>query len=71
MDLGYGKARLVPTGKVAPVTYVSYKISHQLVETTNDNGSFLSVAFNSIDAKSARTSAWVTMTCLSVTKSSA
>ena len=41
MDLGYGKGRLVPTGKRGPVTYVSYKIGHQLVETTNSNGSFL------------------------------
>ena len=31
----------MPTGKRAPVIYVSYKISHQLVETTNSNGSFL------------------------------
>jgi hypothetical protein len=53
MDLGYGKARLVPTGKVGPVTYVSYKISHQLVETTNDNGSFLrqKAIVHSIDAE--------------------
>ncbi len=41
MDLGYGKGRLVPTGKRGPAIYVSYKISQQLVETTDSNGSFL------------------------------
>jgi hypothetical protein len=53
MDLGYGKARLVPTGKGGPVTYVSYKISHQLVETTSPNGSFLrqKAIVHSIDAE--------------------
>jgi hypothetical protein len=53
MNLGYGKGRLVPTGKRGPVTYVSYKISHQLVETTNANGSFLrqKAIVHSIDAE--------------------
>ena len=53
MDLGYGKGRLVPTGKRGPVTYVSYKIGHQLVETTNSNGSFLrqKAIVHSIDAE--------------------
>jgi hypothetical protein len=53
MDLGYGKGRLVPAGKRGPVTYVSYKISHQLVETTNSNGSFLrqKAIVHSIDAE--------------------
>ena len=41
MDVGYGKGRLVPTGKRGPVVYVSYKISQQLVKTTDSNGSFL------------------------------
>jgi hypothetical protein len=41
MDLGYGKGRLVPTGKRGPVVYVSYKISQQLVRATDDNGSFM------------------------------
>ena len=40
MDLGYGKGRLMPTGKRGPVVYVSYKISQQLVRTTDANGSF-------------------------------
>ena len=35
MDLGYGKARLVPTGKQGPVIYVSYKISQHLVGETS------------------------------------
>jgi hypothetical protein len=53
MDLGYGKGRLVPTGKRGPVTYVSYKIGHQLVETKNSNGSFLrqKAIVHSIDAE--------------------
>ncbi len=53
MDLGYGKGRLVPTGKRGPVTYVSYKIGHQLVETTNSHGSFLrqKAIVHSIDAE--------------------
>ena len=41
MDLGYGKGRLVPTGKGRTGIDVSYKISQQLVETTDSNGSFL------------------------------
>jgi hypothetical protein len=41
MDLGYGKGRLMPTGKRGPVVYVSYKISQQLVRATDDNGSFM------------------------------
>jgi hypothetical protein len=40
MGLGYGKGRLVPTGKGGPAIYVSYKISQQFVETTDSNGSF-------------------------------
>jgi hypothetical protein len=40
MGLGYGKARLVPTGKGGPAIYVSYKISQQIVETSDSNGSF-------------------------------
>jgi hypothetical protein len=41
MGLGYGKGRLVPTGKLGPTIYVSYKISRQLVKTNDGNGSFL------------------------------
>jgi hypothetical protein len=41
MGLGYGKGRLVPTGKLGPAIYVSYKISQQLVETKDSTGSFL------------------------------
>ena len=41
MTLGYGKGKIVPTGKLAPAVYVSYKISQQLVETTDSNGSSL------------------------------
>jgi hypothetical protein len=41
MGLGYGKGKLVPTGKLGPAIYVSYKISQQLVKTTDANGSFL------------------------------
>ena len=41
MGLGYGKGRLVPTGKLGPAIYVSYKISQQLVETKDSNGSSL------------------------------
>ena len=41
MGLGYGKGRLVPTGKLGPALYVSYKISQQLVRTTDSAGSFL------------------------------
>jgi hypothetical protein len=41
MNLGYGKGRLVPTGKLGPAIYVSYKISQQLIRTTDSNGSFL------------------------------
>jgi hypothetical protein len=41
MALEYGKGRLVPTGKLGPALYVSYKISQQLVRTTDANGSFL------------------------------
>jgi hypothetical protein len=41
MDFGYGKGRLVPTGKIGPAMYVSYKISQQLVETTDNHVSFL------------------------------
>jgi hypothetical protein len=36
-----GKGRLVPTGKWEPSIDVSYRISQQLVETTDSNGSFL------------------------------
>ena len=31
----------MPTGKLGPALYVSYKISQQLVKTTDSNGSFL------------------------------
>jgi hypothetical protein len=41
MGLGYGKGRLVPTGKLGPAIYVSYKMSQQLVKTSDANGSFL------------------------------
>jgi hypothetical protein len=41
MGLGYGKGRLVPVGKREPAIYVSYKISQQLVETKDSNGSSL------------------------------
>ncbi|MGC2400171.1 MAG: hypothetical protein WA510_10330 [Acidobacteriaceae bacterium] len=41
MGLGYGKGRLVPTGKLGPAIYVSYKISQQLVKTNDSHGSFL------------------------------
>jgi hypothetical protein len=53
MDLGYGKGRLKPTGKQGPVVYVSYKISQQLVQTTNANGSFMrqKTVVHSIDAE--------------------
>jgi hypothetical protein len=40
-DYGYGYGRLVPTGKRAPAMNVSYRISHQMVETKHSNGSFL------------------------------
>jgi hypothetical protein len=53
MDLGYGKGRLMPTGKRGPVVYVSYKISQQLVQTTDANGSFMrqKTTVHSIDAE--------------------
>jgi hypothetical protein len=53
MDLGYGKGRLKPTGKQGPVVYVSYKISQQLVRTTDAKGSFLrqKTVVHSIDAE--------------------
>src|ERR1700738_1892199 len=53
MDLGYGKGRLMPTGKRGPVVYVSYKISQQLVRTTDANGSFMKqkTVVHSIDAE--------------------
>ena len=53
MNLGYGKGRLVPTGKRGPVTYVSYKISQQIVETTDSNGPSLrqKAIVHSIDAE--------------------
>jgi hypothetical protein len=53
MDVGYGKGRLVPTGKRGPGIYVSYKISQQLVETRDANGSFLrkKAVVHSIDAE--------------------
>jgi hypothetical protein len=53
MELGYGKGRLMPTGKRGPVVYVSYKISQHLVQTTNANGSFLrqKTVVHSIDAE--------------------
>jgi hypothetical protein len=53
MDLGYGKGRLMPTGKRGPVVYVSYKISQQLVQTTDANGSFMrqKTIVHSIDAE--------------------
>ena len=38
MGLGYGKGRLIPTGTRGPAIYVSYKISQQIVETTDSNG---------------------------------
>src|ERR1700761_685126 len=41
MGFGYGKGRLVPTGKPGPAIYVSYKISQQLVKSTEPQGSFL------------------------------
>lgn len=40
MGLGYGKGRLVPTGKGGPAIYVSYKISQQFVEAKDANGSY-------------------------------
>jgi hypothetical protein len=53
MDLGYGKGRLMPTGKRGPVVYVSYKISQQLVQSTDANGSFMrqKTIVHSIDAE--------------------
>jgi len=53
MDVGYGKGRLVPSGKLGPAIYVSYKISQQLVETKDENGSFLrkKAVVHSIDAE--------------------
>lgn len=53
MDLEYGKGRLVPTGKLAPAIYVSYKISRQMVEANDPNGSFLrqKAIVHSIDAE--------------------
>jgi hypothetical protein len=53
MDVGYGKGRLMPTGKRGPVIYVSYKISQQLVHTTDPNGSFTrqKTVVHSIDAE--------------------
>jgi hypothetical protein len=53
MDLGYGKGRLMPTGKRGPVVYVSYKISQQLVQTTDAKGSFMrqKTIVHSIDAE--------------------
>jgi hypothetical protein len=53
MDLGYGKGRLMPTGKRGPVVYVSYKISQQLVQTTDASGSFMrqKTVVHSIDAE--------------------
>ncbi len=53
MDLGYGKGRLKPTGKQGPVVYVSYKISQQLVRTTDAQGSFMrqKTVVHSIDAE--------------------
>jgi len=53
MGLGYGKGRLVPTGKLGPALYVSYKISQHLVKTTDSNGSFLrqKAVVHSIDAE--------------------
>jgi hypothetical protein len=41
MSLGYGKGRLVPTGKHEPAIYVSYKISRQMVESKDAKGSSL------------------------------
>jgi hypothetical protein len=40
MGLGYGKGRLVPTGKGGPAIYVSYKISQQFVQANDSNGSY-------------------------------
>jgi hypothetical protein len=40
MGFGYGKGRLVPTGKIGPAMYVSYQISQQLVKA-DSQGSFL------------------------------
>jgi hypothetical protein len=53
MNLGYGKGRLMPTGKRGPVVYVSYKISQQLVQSTDANGSFMKqkTIVHSIDAE--------------------
>jgi hypothetical protein len=53
MDVGYGKGRLVPTGKLGPVLYVSYKVSQHLVQMTGSNGSFLKrkAVVHSIDAE--------------------
>jgi hypothetical protein len=41
MALGYGKGRLLSTNKREPAIYVSYKISQQLVEIKDSNGSSL------------------------------
>ena len=43
----------MPTGKRGPVVYVSYKISQQLVRTTDANGSFMKqkTVVHSIDAE--------------------
>jgi hypothetical protein len=41
MSFGYGKGRLVPTGKPGPPIYVSYKISQQLVKSADSHGSFV------------------------------
>ena len=39
MEFGYGKGKLVPTGKIGPAMYVSYKISQQMVKTNDVHGS--------------------------------
>jgi hypothetical protein len=41
MSFGYGKGRLVPTGKPGPAIYVSYKMSQQQVKAADSLGGSL------------------------------
>ena len=41
MEQGYGKGTLVPSGKWAPAIDVRFKISQQMVATSDPSGSFL------------------------------
>lgn len=41
MEQGYGKGILVPSGKWAPAIDVRFKISRQMVATSDPSGSFL------------------------------